>query len=93
MGSHIRIKHAVYLGDYKIKITFTDGKVNVFDYKPLVTSGHEEFSQYLDVTEFKKFKVSRHKDDIHWKKNDEMVLSLDTLYSKKTVRVKRLAKK
>lgn len=88
MKTGIRIKSAQYAGDYKLKITFTDGKVNIFDYKSLVTSGHDEFSRYLDITKFKKFKISKLGDEIYWD-DDCMLVSLQSLYNKKVVNYKR----
>ena len=83
MKAGIKIKHATYEPDYKIKILFTDGKCNIFDYTPLVTSDHEEFSPFLNVSKFKKFQVVDG-DFIAWGDEWKMMLEPETLYHKKS---------
>lgn len=90
MKTGIKISSASYSGDYKIKFKFSNGHINIFDYKPLVSSGHEEFSKYLDVTEFKKFSIIKNKTGFAWGHNWEMILPLHTLYSQKTIRYKKV---
>lgn len=80
MKDSTRIKNAVYETDYKIRILFSDGKINVFNYKPAVKSDHQEWSQYLDVTKFKRFKIVDGGRSIAWGKNHEMNLAIDFLY-------------
>ncbi len=86
MKTGIKIVNVEYVGDYKLAISFSDKKKNVFDYKPFVTYDHEEFKPYLDVTRFKKFKIVDNNTSIAWGKDWEMILPLHTLYSKKTAR-------
>lgn len=90
MKTGIKIISATYFEDYKIKFKFSDNHVNIFDYKPLVTSGHEEFSKYLNITEFKKFSIIQNGTGFAWGYNWEMILPLHTLYSQKTIRYKKV---
>lgn len=45
-----KISKAEYFNDYKLKITFSDGAINIFDFKNLVTSDRQEYKPYLDIT-------------------------------------------
>ncbi len=90
MKAGIKIITATYLEDYKIKFKFSDGHINIFDYKPLVTSGHEEFKKYLNVVEFKKFSLIQNKTGLAWGYNWEMILPLETLYNKTTIRYRKI---
>ena len=90
MKSGIKITQAVHAGDYKIKLQFSDGHVNTFDYKPLVMSGHEEFKKYLNIKDFKKFTIIQNKTGLAWGNNWEMILPLSTLYNNKTIRYKKV---
>lgn len=87
MKNNLKITHAKYVGDYKISIVFSDKKVNTVDYEPMVTSGHEEFSPYMDISKFKKFKTVDFGTAIAWGKDWDMILPLETLYSKKKMYV------
>jgi len=90
--SKVKIKSVKYLECYKLQITFNDGHCNVFDYKSIVTSGHEESQPYLDLENFKKFKIIHKRKEIAWGENeDDMMLPLETLYLKS--RVNKLCKK
>ncbi len=84
MKTGIKIVSAEYFGGYKIRFTFSDGKVNVFDYESVVMRNHEESVPYRDVEEFKKFKVIEG-NHIAWGEDWDMLLSLHTIYSKKSI--------
>ena len=76
-----KIVKAEYVYEYKIKITFSDGHVNTFNYASMVNFNHEEFKQYRDLKKFRKFKVVDSLQTIAWGKNWEMILQHETLYS------------
>lgn len=86
MYTTVKIKSAKHVEDYKIEIKFSDGKVNVFDYRFLVNSDHQEFKKYADISKFKKFSIGEYKDCIYWGNNWEMILPVETLYAKKYIR-------
>ena len=86
MVKDYKIQSATYYKDYKIRILFDDGNVNVFDYYNLVSSDHEEFSQYLDVKKFKKFKIVNKGSGIAWGNEWDMILPATTLRKRKWVR-------
>lgn len=93
MKSNLRIVSAEYLKDYQIEIRFSDNTCNIFDYKPMVTSGHEEFSKYLDVTKFKEYSVVNGGYSISWGEEWDMILPIKTLYSKSSFLPKKTKKK
>jgi len=84
MINKIKIESATYIDSYRIKITFSDGKVNVFDYKNLVMRDHEESLPYRDIKKFQEFKIINN-TEIAWGEDWDMILPLDTIYNKKEV--------
>lgn len=80
ISDDIRIKEAEYLGDYRIRFTFTDAHVSEIDFHPFLSAvGQNPMnSQYLDVTRFREFKL--HKNvDVFWD-DWEMCFRFETLY-------------
>lgn len=82
MKKIVKILKAEYLKDYLIKFTFTDGKVNVFDYTTTVMRNHEETIPYRDIKKFKKFHIIEGGYEIAWGKNWDMILPFETIYNK-----------
>lgn len=89
MKKGITIISAKYVEGYKIEITFSDGKVNIFDYQNLVMREHEETIPYHKIENFKKFSIVEGKTEIAWGKNWDMILPLATIYNKTTVKEKK----
>ncbi len=88
-----RLLSATYVEGYKIAFTFTDGKINIFDYASTVLRGHEECKPYIDVENFKKFKILEDRKTIAWGENWDMILPFETIYSKKKATFKNMNKK
>lgn len=80
MKPGILILSAKYLHEYKIEITFSDGKVNTFDYRKLVQRDHEEAFPYRDIENFKNFQIVN-KTEIAWGDNWDLLLPLHTIYN------------
>ncbi len=54
----IKILNVKYLKDYKLSLDFIDGKTQIVDFEPfLSTSLHPEIKKYLKPQNFKKFKL------------------------------------
>ncbi len=54
----IEITQAQYQENYKIKIYFSDSKVQIIDfYEFLINSHHPEIKKYLELTKFQSFKI------------------------------------
>ena len=81
-----KIQSATYCEDYKLRIVFEDGHVNIFDYYSLVSTDHQEFSPYLDVKKFKKFKIVDQGRGIAWGNNWDMILPARILRKRKWVK-------
>lgn len=77
----ITIFSAKHLEEYKIEFTFSDGKINVFDYKNLVMRNHEESIPYRDIENFKVFTIING-TEIAWGENFDMILPFNTIYNK-----------
>lgn len=78
-----KIIKAEYFKDYKLRVSFSDGMTNIFDFKNLVTSDREHFNQYIDVTKFKKFRIQKKVNCIAWGKDVDMQMPGFILYSEK----------
>jgi len=60
---------ANYIGDYAIKICFSDETEKLVDFKPfLCKSLHPSISKYLDESLFKQFKISE--GNLNWNDYD-----------------------
>ena len=54
----IKIKSARYIGDYAIRIFFSDGFNKLVDFKPFLESSvHPSIRKYLDETKFKDYQI------------------------------------
>lgn len=76
----INIAKAEYVSDYIIRITFSNGHVNVIDFKRFLfeEARNPSLTQYRDLNEFKKFYVDEG-GTLMW--NDyEMIFSLEDYY-------------
>lgn len=75
----INIARANYLSDYKIEVTFDDGKSNVIDFEEfLAHSKHPDIRKYFKKTLFKKFKIDN--GNLNW--NDfDLIFPINDLYN------------
>jgi len=54
----IEIKSAKYIGDYAVRILFSDGVNLLVDFKPFLESSlHPAIKKYLNELNFKNFKI------------------------------------
>lgn len=81
MKSGIKIVCAEYQSGYKIKISFSDGKVNIFDYEGLVMRNHRESFPYRNIEKFKQFSIVDERE-IAWGESWDMILPIETIYNK-----------
>lgn len=86
MKTGITITSAEYAGGYKIKITFSDGKINTFDYESVVMMNHQECLPYRDIKKFKQFQIVNG-SKIAWGENWAMILPLYTIYTKTKLKI------
>jgi len=69
---------ASYVGDYKLHITFEDGKAGIMDFAGYIRKGGV-FARLADKEYFKKFDINRELGVITW--NNEVDIAPETLYS------------
>lgn len=74
-----QVKKASYLGDYVIRILFSDGFEKAIDFKYfLKRASHPTIRQYLNEEKLKNFKIIH--GNINWN-NYEMIFPIDDLYN------------
>jgi hypothetical protein len=76
----MRVTSAKYIDDYKVELIFDDKRINVINFLPVIKS-NPVCKKYLDVTEFKKFKLDH--GNIVWGKNWDMIFTIESLYHNK----------
>ena len=77
----IIIKEAKYIKEYKIKITFNDNSIQLIDFYPFLSSSlNPHIRKYLDINEFKKFKINE--GDLEWNDYD-LCFPIADLYENK----------
>lgn len=77
----IEVTSAVYKGDFKIQITFSNGNARVVDFKPfLAGTSHPSIKKYLDENLFLSFKVAD--GNLNWYDYD-MIFPVSDLYQEK----------
>ncbi|MBI4796622.1 MAG: DUF2442 domain-containing protein [Deltaproteobacteria bacterium] len=76
---YVDVIAATYAGDYKLYVTFADGKAGVVDFSGYIQKGGV-FARLKDVEYFKKFEVNQELGVITW--NNEVDIAPETLYSK-----------
>lgn len=72
---------AEYIGEYKIKLTFENGKAGVVNFLPYTRKGGV-FAKLKNLEYFKRFEVDRDLGTITW--GQEVDIAPETLYSKAT---------
>lgn len=77
-AEHIEIISAKYIGDYVIRLFFSDGFNRIVDLKPfLESSSHPSIRKYLDEIKFKEFEIID--GNLNWNDYD-MIFPLEDLY-------------
>ncbi len=72
---------AEYKNDYKIEITFQDGRSGIVDFEPYKNQGGV-FTKFQDIQFFQNFKVNPELGTLTW--NDEIDIAPEVLYAKAT---------
>lgn len=77
----IAIKSAHYIGDYAIRIFFSDGSYKLVDFKPFLESSlHPSIRKYLDEDQFKDFQIVD--GNLNWNDYD-LIFPITDLYEGK----------
>lgn len=78
---YIDIVSARYLSDYRIEVSFENGKSGVVDFTKFISKGGV-FSRLSDLDVFKRFHVNEELGVITW--DDEIDVAPEILYSQAT---------
>jgi len=77
----IQIKSARYIGDFAIRVSFSDGFNRLVDFKPfLETSLHPSIRTYLDEAKFKNYEIVD--GNLNWNDYD-LIFPIEDLYEGK----------
>jgi hypothetical protein len=77
----IEIKSADYIGDFAIRVFFSDGFVRLVDFKPFLKSSlHPSIRKYLDEAKFIDFRIID--GNINWNDYD-LIFPIEDLYQGK----------
>ena len=77
----IEIKSARYIGDYAIRIFFSDGFNKLVDFKPFLESSlHPSIRKYLDDSKFKEYNIVD--GNLNWNDYD-LIFPIEDLYKGK----------
>ena len=72
---------ASYIGDFAIRIFFSDGSYKLVDFRPFLESSlHPSIRKYLDEAKFKKFKIID--GNLNWNDYD-LIFPVEDLYQGK----------
>lgn len=76
--SNLSVTKANYIGDYAIRLTFSDGHKKRVDFKPFLEHArHPAIKKYLDENQFKNFRIRD--GNLDW--NDfDMCFPIEDLY-------------
>ncbi len=75
---YIDIKSDRYVGDFAIRIYFSDGVSKLVDFKPFLESSlHPSIRKYLDESKFKEYKIID--GNLNWNDYD-MIFPIEDLY-------------
>jgi len=78
---HYDIVSAEYLGDYKLKLSFANGKTGIVDFAGYIEKGGI-FRKLTDLELFKKFEINHELGVITW--DNEIDIAPETLYCEAT---------
>jgi len=77
----IEIKSAKYIGDFAIRLFFSDGFNRLVDFKQFLESSlHPSIRQYLEEDRFKQFQIID--GNLNWN-NYDLIFPIDDLYQGK----------
>jgi len=78
----IRVLSATYISDYKVLINFSDGTRQTIDFQEFLENNrHPQFSGYLDLKKFRKFRIER--GNIVWGRDWDLIFPVEELYAGK----------
>ena len=80
----ILVVEAIYAGDLKVELVFSDKKRNVIDFENFFkTHSHPQYNKYRNPEQFKRFKIEN--GNVVWGKDWDMIFPVYDLYKGKIV--------
>ena len=77
-ADYLEIAEAKYVSGYKIRLSFSDGKVRVMDFEPFLRKARNpDLAQYRQLRKFKSFRL--HYGELMWG-DYEMLFPIADLY-------------
>ena len=77
--TYIRVGKAVYAGDCKVRITFTDATEQLVDFEPfLLQNSHPQHNKYLDRESFKTFSIDM--GNLVWGSDWDLIFPVEQLH-------------
>jgi len=77
----VEIQSAIYIGDYAIRVFFSDGINKLVDFKPFLESSlHPSIRKYLDEARFRIFQIVD--GNLNWNDYD-LIFPIEDLYEGK----------
>jgi hypothetical protein len=77
----IEVASAIYIGDYAIRVFFSNGFNKLVDFKPFLESSlHPSIRKYLDISKFKEYKIVD--GNLNWNDYD-LIFPIEDLYKGK----------
>jgi hypothetical protein len=74
----IEIKSVQYIGDFAVRISFSDGVNKLVDFRPFLESSlHPSIRKYLDESRFKEYQIID--GNLNWNDYD-MIFPIEDLY-------------
>jgi len=75
----IQVRSAIYIGDFAIRVLFSDGYNKLVDFKPfLENSLHPSIRKYLNEIKFKDYQIVD--GNLNWN-NYDLIFPIEDLYS------------
>lgn len=85
----LQVQKAIYISEYIINISFSDGVEKQVDFGPFLTqNNHPGVEKYLEMSLFKNFKLVH--GNIHWG-DFEMLFPVEDLYAGKLLPSQKVA--
>lgn len=81
---NVTLIKAEYYNDYKYKFIFSNGKKHIVDFRRIVTFHCNK--KYLDITKFRKMKISNEHGVIYWGNNWDICFNINAYYGEKYIK-------
>ncbi|WP_020599569.1 DUF2442 domain-containing protein [Spirosoma panaciterrae] len=75
----LAVTDAEYVGDYRLKVSFTDGSSQLVDFGPFLQNHpHPQHNKYRQLSNFKRFRIER--GNVVWGKDWDLIFPVSQLH-------------